>query len=410
MNRLFDKIFNPKGHISKEKTKAYFKDELTDKERNEVEQILEDSDFEKEAFEGFEMSPKSIRLLGQLNPNFKENNSNSTKTILYTFSGIAAALAIVIGILWLNTPSELENTSVAENAIPKKNDTPKKEEKTISSEQKLENQTKKTETDEQVNTSKESIQGKENANLIEKKEVPLPSPSTTDDAKIENEEETIETELLDAKAPASVNVESDLAFEMPVENEIESNEIPSKEKSIHHEEENKNISNQDLAGNTTSTLDIAKVALSEEKSYLLNSIADKGSFDYNRPNYVLGYKTINNDYRFSNNKKTRFKKNELIEGRKVKSTSPEFSDASDIDNAKFSRERNEQQYKSYDEVLLLGLTRLKDKEYNLALSYFNDILKSFPSDLNAKYLWSGSFNRAKERQTSHQVVKRCSRS
>ena len=381
------------------------------KSENEIEQLLIDSEFEKEAFEGFESMPNAVQLLDKLPKEFNPKSKEKKDTIVWLIPAMAASVIALMGIFWfISEPTNLDN-KVADNITPKENINEQNDAILTSEKEEIKN------SNNDISSSKENEpkdkKSEETFNIEESTPVvsePLADakPMKDSDDEIELSIQPTHVERKSIAAPVEAVIEEAEYAEEDVEivefadAEIELEEIESipqtSFKKINTENNltsnstaRERVLNSDTKSNgfvvndKTNEIQVTSAPANVNQLSTLNSMADRGTFDYYAPQNVLGYKVVNNDYRILAKNDTKKKRSKLYQGSKVKSTSPQYESKYESDSVKDISAKEKTIQKSYDDVLHSALTQLKQKEYKLALTYFDDILNNYPNDLNALY-------------------------
>lgn len=386
MSRLFDKIFNAKGHVSKEQLKAYFEDKLTEKERNEMEQLMVDSDFEKEAFEGFENSPQSLKSLEQLSFKFepKEKRDNST---IWMLSGIAASIAVIIGVFtfigndkaMMVSENTLQKEQPIEELITEKDhsgniipvDESSTDDKNIN------------EPIAELKSKKEdiSIPVKEKKQLLEKPEAPV-------EVILEDENEELSVPVIESSPIEDSEV---LAENKNIT--ISATSEKAKEYTAYNATIAENEPTQEIYGN------ISSQPILQDSIAMLNMVSNRSTFDFNDIGYVESYKIVNYSFRKNNT-------DEKLPNERSKSLSAQFEDSSMQKSLGKISEIESKKTEPYDAVLRKGLKAYQKEQYTRALKTFNSINSTFPDDVNALYYSGMSYFHLKQYENAIQYFEK----
>ena len=110
MNKI-DNIFNSENKLSKEEIKRYLKENLNEKENRIIEGKIESDDFNREAMEGFENTPRSIASFEKLEKKLAAKiNGFSYGLNGFIFTAIAILIIIASTLLITNNDNSNQNT------------------------------------------------------------------------------------------------------------------------------------------------------------------------------------------------------------------------------------------------------------------------------------------------------------
>ena len=110
MNKI-DNIFNSENKLSKEEIKRYLKENLNEKENRIIEGKIESDDFNREAMEGFENTPRSIASFEKMEKKLAAKiNGFSYGLNGFIFTAIAILIIIASTLLITNNDNSNQNT------------------------------------------------------------------------------------------------------------------------------------------------------------------------------------------------------------------------------------------------------------------------------------------------------------
>lgn len=382
MERLYNKIFNQNGSLSKEQMQAYLRDELSEKDRNAVEQVLEHSAFDAEALEGFEAFPDAITGLDKLsnpyqNTSFKTSDSSSSASKWILWGSIAAGVAMIMSISYFSKSKNSEQFQVAvvkqQPSQHKSNEIVKKP---ISEAQSVDLPDNKVIEEKKAFKSKVTEMAELNQRSVEKKvdHIEILEQPFVDDKSISNaaspppniEEANKARVIPSARAPqtesmSNSNVNNDFSAtanteDLNIEYSAEEDEIESVSSEMPIE----------------MAAPIMQEVAEPERELAKPRLPEKTMEDF----LIVDYDNIYSSLQTS--------KKELAHTEKQVEAKFEDEEAkSRISSIELNQ--NKEIFIQYDDVLRKGLVALKKEQFETAITQFNLILRTYPKDQNASF-------------------------